>query len=84
MLNLNLTLSGIVTTVDETELNFIHESATLYTAMAGKDTKEYNNSVGNTINYFQMTPEIENRFTGQKVIWAAISAWSGCFFLTLN
>ena len=73
MLNLNLTLSVIVTTVDETELNFIHESATLYTAMAGKDTKEYNNSVGNTINYFQVTPEIENRFTGQKVIWAAIS-----------
>ena len=73
MLNLNLTLSGIVTTVDETELNFIHESATLYTAMAGKETKEYKNSVGNNNKLFQVTPEIENRFTGQKVIWAAIT-----------
>ena len=68
-----MTLTGIVTTVDETELIFIHETSTLYTANPGKDTKDYNNSVGNTINYFQMTPEIENRFTGQKVIWAAIS-----------
>ena len=73
MLNLNLTQSGIVTTEDETELKFIHESTTLYTATAGKKTKESKNSVGNNNKLFQVTPEIENRFTGQKVIWPAIT-----------
>ena len=68
-----MTLSVRVTTVDETELILIHETSTLYTANPGKDTKDYNNNADNTINYFQMTPEIENRFTGQKVIWAAIT-----------
>ena len=61
MLNLNLTQSGIVTTEYETELKFIHESTTLYTATAGKKTKESKNSVGNNNKLFQVTPEIDLR-----------------------
>ena len=58
MLNLLLDPTGIVTTEYETELKFIHESTTLYTATAGKKTKESKNSIGNNNELFQVYPEI--------------------------
>ena len=69
MLNLNLTQSGIVTTEYETELKFIHESTTLYTATAGKKTKESKNSIGNNNELFQVTPEIAYGHKGHLAGW---------------
>ena len=48
----DLTLSDSITTVDTTELIFIDETSSIYTADPGKDTKDCNNNADNTINYF--------------------------------